>query len=114
MVERRLRRHLGREAGGCVGSLVFGVMDSRAPPGAVRRTNTKIPSCGRGCTLWTALDGQRVQAVEQPCRRPEDAAIAQCTGRSHPAPPVETATEERQQAERLLLIMAAVSLAARG
>ena len=29
------------------------------------------------CTLWTALDGQRVQAVEQPCRRPEDAAVDQ-------------------------------------
>ena len=46
----------------------------------LRRTNTKIPSCGRDCTLWTALDGQRVQALEQPCRRPEDAAIDQCTG----------------------------------
>lgn len=33
------------------------------------RTNTKIPSCGAGCTLWAALDGQRVQAVEQPCRQ---------------------------------------------
>ena len=46
----------------------------------LRRTNTLIPSCGRDCTLWTALDGQRVQALEQPCRRPEDAAIEQCTG----------------------------------
>lgn len=49
----------------------------------LRRTNTKIPSCGGGCRLWAALDGQRVQAVEQPCRRPEDAAIVQCTGQSH-------------------------------
>ena len=46
----------------------------------LRRTNTIMPSCGRDCTLWTALDGQRVQALEQPCRRPEDAAIEQCTG----------------------------------
>lgn len=49
----------------------------------LRRTNTIIPSCEGDCTLWTALDGQRVQALEQPCRRPEDAAIAQCAGRSH-------------------------------
>ena len=46
----------------------------------LRRTNTIMPSCGRDCTLWAALDGQRVQALEQPCRRPEDAAIEQCTG----------------------------------
>ena len=49
----------------------------------LRRTNTKRPSCGADCTLWAALDGQRVQALEQPCRRPEDAAIVQCTGQSH-------------------------------
>lgn len=46
------------------------------------RSDTKMPSCGRDCTLWTALDGQRVLAVEQPCRRPEDAAVEQCTGQS--------------------------------
>ena len=39
------------------------------------RTNT-MPSGGAGCTLWTALDGQYVQAVEQPRRRPETAAVA--------------------------------------
>ena len=49
----------------------------------LRRTNTKMPSCGRDCTLWTFLDGQWVQALEQPCRRPEDAAVNQCTGQSH-------------------------------
>lgn len=48
----------------------------------LRRTNTIIPSCGGDCTLWTALDGQWVQALEQPCRRQEDAAVAQCAGRS--------------------------------
>ena len=51
-------------------------------PAAERTVRQKMPSCGAGCTLWAALDGQRVQAVEQPCRRPEDAAIAQCTGQS--------------------------------
>ena len=56
-------------------------------PAAERTVKHKMPSCGAGCTLWSALDGQRVQAVEQPCRRPEDAAIEQRAGRSHPAPP---------------------------
>ena len=46
-------------------------------PAAERTVGHKIPSCGGGCTLWAALDGQRVQAVEQPCRRPEDAAVDQ-------------------------------------
>ena len=41
----------------------------------LRRTNTIIPSCDGDYTLWAALDGQRVQALEQPCRRPDDAAI---------------------------------------
>ena len=46
-------------------------------PAAERTDKHKMPSCGRDCTLWAALDGQRVQAVEQPCRRPEDAAVEQ-------------------------------------
>ena len=46
-------------------------------PAAERTVRHKMPSCGAGCRLWAALDGQRVQAVEQPCRRPEDAAVDQ-------------------------------------
>ena len=46
-------------------------------PAAERTVRHKVPSCGGDCTLWAALDGQRVQAVEQPCRRPEDAAVDQ-------------------------------------
>ena len=46
-------------------------------PAAERAVRQKMPSCGADCTLWTALDGQRVLAVEQPCRRPEDAAVDQ-------------------------------------
>ena len=44
------------------------------PPG--RPDRQRIPSCGGDGTLWTALDSQRLPAVEQPCRRPEDAAVA--------------------------------------
>ena len=46
-------------------------------PAAERTVGHKIPSCGGGCTLWAALDGQRVQALEQPSRRPEKAAVAE-------------------------------------
>ena len=45
-------------------------------PAAKRTVKHKMPSCGADDTLWTALDGQRVPDVEQPCRRPEDAAVA--------------------------------------
>ena len=48
-------------------------------PAAERTVRHKMPSCGADGTLWTALDGQWVQAVEQPSRRPEDAAVEQCT-----------------------------------
>ena len=52
-------------------------------PAAERTVRHKMPSCGGDCRLWAALDGQRVQAVEQPCRRPEDAAVDQCTGQPY-------------------------------
>ncbi len=45
-------------------------------PAAERTDKQIIPSCGGDCTLWAALDGQRVQALEQPSRRPEKAAVA--------------------------------------
>ena len=34
-------------------------------PAAKRTVKHKMPSCGADGTLWTALDGQRVLAVEQ-------------------------------------------------
>lgn len=46
-------------------------------PAAERTDIQTIPSCGGACRLWAALDGQRVQALEQPCRRPEKAAVAE-------------------------------------
>ena len=45
-------------------------------PAAERTDKQTMPSCGGDCTLWAALAGQRVQALEQPSRRPEKAAVA--------------------------------------
>jgi len=46
-------------------------------PAAERTDKQIMPSCGGDCTLWAALAGQWVQALEQPCRRPEKAAVAE-------------------------------------
>ena len=72
MVERRLRRHLGREAGGCRVTLVFGVMDGRTAPGACAGQTRNYraaegtarfgrPWTGKGCRHWSSpAEGRRM------------------------------------------------------
>ena len=67
-----LRRHLGREAGGCIGLQVFGVTDSRTAPGACAGQTRKCraaegtarfgrPWTGKGCRPWSSpAEGRRM------------------------------------------------------
>ena len=74
MEERRLRRHLGREAGGCIGLQVFGVMDSRTAPGACAGQTQKCraaegaarfgrPGTANVCRPWSSPAGGRKTAA---------------------------------------------------